>query len=189
MFVALAIAAVCLAPPVEGPVTAGYAPVGRYGGHWGVDLAAQVGDPVRAPASGLVTFAGSVAGMRTVTIEPVPGLKVSLSYLSMITVRAGARVAQGSVIGLAGSPHGQPGVHLSTRIEGTYVDPGTQMGCRRTEISRALRLVTPPLPYPRPRAHRNPGRDLRSHPRRSSTHCGVRSLPALPRSGVGDASG
>ncbi|HET9259637.1 MAG TPA: hypothetical protein VFP42_05850, partial [Acidimicrobiia bacterium] len=82
MFVVLAIAAICLAPPVPGPVTAGFAPEGSYAGHWGVDFAATVGDEVVAPVSGGVTFAGSVAGMKTVTIEPVPGYKVSVSYLS-----------------------------------------------------------------------------------------------------------
>jgi murein DD-endopeptidase MepM/ murein hydrolase activator NlpD len=87
MFAVFAIAAVCLSPPVDGPVIAGYAPVGQYAGHWGVDYAAEVGEAVRAPASGTVTFAGSVAGMRTVTIEPVDGFKVSLSYLSGIEVR------------------------------------------------------------------------------------------------------
>ena len=84
MLLAFALSAVCLMAPVDGPVVAEYAPVGFYGGHWGIDYAAAAGSQVRAPASGRITFAGSVAGMRSVTIEPVPGFKVSLSYLSEI---------------------------------------------------------------------------------------------------------
>ena len=189
MLVAFAIAAVCLSPPVEGPVVAGYTPTGQYSGHWGVDYAAQIGDSVHAPASGTVTFAGSVAGMRTVTIEPVSGFKVSLSYLSTVAVSSGARVARGQVIGTAGSPHGAGGVHLSTRIDGEYVDPAGQLGCRDTDITRGLRLVTPPEPYPRRRAYRNPGRNLRPDSRRPPPHRRVRPPPGRSRSGFGDTGG
>ena len=51
-----------LAPPVDGEITAPYAPIGRYGGHWGADFAAPPGSPVNTAAAGTVTFAGSVAG-------------------------------------------------------------------------------------------------------------------------------
>lgn len=177
MFVAFAIVAVCISPPVGGPVVAGYAPVGSYGGHWGVDYAANVGEPVLAPVSGTVTFAGSVAGMKTVTIEPVPGYKVSLSYLRRIDVSAGASVVRGAVVGTTGSPHGAPGVHLSTRIAGSYVNPLGLQGCTDTDITRALRLVTPPRPYPRRRANRNSRRDFRPDPHRPPTHGRMRPPP------------
>jgi murein DD-endopeptidase MepM/ murein hydrolase activator NlpD len=181
MLVVLAIATICLGPPVNGPVIRGYSPAGQYAGHWGVDYAADVGEPVRAPASGRVTFAGSVAGMRSITIEPVPGFKVSVSYLAAVRVAAGDHVTRGMVIGAAGAPHGVPGVHLSTRIDGRYVDPAPFMGCKATDISRALRLVTPPRPYPRSRAHRNPRRDVRPDPRRPSPHRGLCAAPTSAR--------
>jgi murein DD-endopeptidase MepM/ murein hydrolase activator NlpD len=149
MLAAFAIAAVCLSAPVDGPVVAAFAPVGEYGGHWGLDYSVPVGAEVRAPSSGVVTFAGAVAGMRTITIEPVPGFKVSVSYLSQVGVATGQRVRRGEVIGLAGTPHGSPGAHLSTRIDGRYVDPRPLLGCIDTDISRALRLVTPPTGPPR----------------------------------------
>jgi len=169
MFVVLAVAAICLSPPVNGPVDAGYSPSGQYAGHWGVDYRTEVGDPVHAPVTGRVTFAGSVAGMNSVTVQPVSGFKVSISYLSEIWVHRGERVRRGEVIGLAGSAHDAGGVHMSTRVDGRYVDPGSQIGCRPTDISRALRLVTPPQPYPRTRANRNPGRNIRPDSRRAST--------------------
>ena len=184
MLLAFALSAVCLMAPVDGPVVAGYAPVGSYGGHWGLDYASAPGTSVRAPASGRVTFAGSVAGMRSVTIEPVAGFKVSLSYLSEIMVSSGAAVDRGDVIGRSGSPHGVDGVHMSTRIDGEYVDPVSQLGCRDTDITRALRLVTPPGPYARQRAHRDPGRDFRPDPYRPSSRRGDGAVRSRTRPGV-----
>ena len=183
MFVAIAIATVCLTAPVNGPVVAGYSPIGQYGGHWGVDFSAEAGEAVRAPASGLVTFAGSVAGMKSVTIQPVSGFKVSVSYLSEILVSEGGWINRGLLLGAAGIEHGAPGVHLSTRINGRYTDPERQLGCQKTDITRALRLVTPPQPYPRSRAYRNPGRDVRSNPYRPSTRRGDSSSSGGARPG------
>lgn len=161
MLTQLVLSAICLVAPVDGPVLEGFAPVGSYGGHWGIDYGVPFGSEVGAPGSGRVTFAGSVAGMRTVTIEPVPGFKVSVSYLSEIVVETGQSVERSQIVGRSGSPHGVDGVHLSTRIDGRYVDPESQLGCRETDITRALRLVTPPAPYPRRSAHRHTRRDLR----------------------------
>ena len=76
-------------PPVTGEIIRGFAPAGRYAGHWGIDYATPFGSPVAAPYSGLVTFAGSVAGRLSVTIEHGGGLRSSLSYLSTVTVTRG----------------------------------------------------------------------------------------------------
>jgi murein DD-endopeptidase MepM/ murein hydrolase activator NlpD len=180
----LLVSAICIVAPVDGPVVAGYAPVGQYAGHWGVDFAAPPGAVVRAPATGVVTFAGSVAGMQSITIEPVPGFKVSVSYLSGILFARGSRVVLGSALGTSGLAHGTPSVHLSTRIGGSYLDPLQHMGCRRTEISRALRLVTPPQSYPRSRANRNSRRNLRPDTRRPSSRRRNRTGSREPRSGL-----
>jgi len=182
MFAVLAVAAVCLSPPVANSyVTAPYFPIGQYAGHWGVDYAAYAGEPVRAPTSGRVTFAGSVAGMRSITIEPVEGFKVSVSYLSGIEVMVGDRVERGQRIATAGTPHGDPGVHMSLRIGGVYVDPLPQMGCRNTDITRGLRLLPPPQPYPRNRAYRDPWRNLRPDSYRPSPRRGMRPLSGRSR--------
>ena len=184
MFAVFAIAAVCLSPPVNGDVTRHYSPAGQYSGHWGVDYEASVGEPVRAPASGVVTFAGSVAGMKTLTIEPLEGFKVSVSYLQTIQTHTGARVERGDVVGTAGAPHGVPGVHMSTRINGRYVNPTAWLGCARTDITRALRLLPPPQPYPRRRAHRNTRRDIRPDSRGPSPRSRMRTRPVRPRQGA-----
>lgn len=160
--------AVCLVAPVEGPVIADYSPSGQYSGHWGIDFAADRGAPVRSPVAGVVSFAGSVAGMKTVTIRPSMGFKVSLSYLDEIEVVDGAHVGIGQRIATAGLERGVGGVHLSVRFNGKYVDPAPYFRCRSNDISRALRLLRPPQPYPRRRAHGNPRRNLRSDPHSSS---------------------
>lgn len=184
MLSGLLFSVVCLVAPVNGPVAEGYSPVGEYGGHWGIDYAVPVGTPVRAPVSGRVGFAGTVAGMRSVTVEPVPGLKVSVSYLAAISVRSGESVAAGEVVGVSGPAHGRPAVHLSTRIDGRYVNPSGQLGCRATDVTRALRLVTPPGPYARRRAHRDTGRDLRPDPYRPSPRRGDGAAPSGARPAV-----
>ena len=65
----MAVGLACLIAPVTGSQTAPFAPEGAYAGHWGVDFTAAEGSAVKAPLSGTVSFAGSVAGMQTVTIE------------------------------------------------------------------------------------------------------------------------
>ncbi len=162
----LALTAVCLLTPVDGPLIAGYSPAGKYAGHWGVDFARERGGPVRAPIGGVVTFAGSVAGMRTVTIQPSIGVKVSVSYLDVVEVMSGAYVGMGQRIGRSGMAHGTSGVHLSLRFNGRYADPADLL-CEPKDIGHALRLLRPPRPYPRRRANRNSRRDLRSDPHRS----------------------
>ncbi|GEM_PF-1558590 len=123
-------------PPVPGPVTAEYAPGAGYDGHWGVDFAATPGAIVRAPLGGRVSFAGMVAGVRSVTIAPDDTHRVSVSFLSAISVAEGAVVEPGTPVGRSGWAHGHEAVHLSVRVAGRYVDP---MGCRSTRGN--LRLL------------------------------------------------
>lgn len=127
--------------PVAGDVIAPYAPQGRYAGHWGIDIAAGSGSMVGAAASGRVTFAGDVAGNRTVTIDHGGGLRTSYSYLDERSVRAGSWIEPGETVGRSGSPHASPGLHFSVRVSGAYVDPLAWLGCQTYEPARALRLV------------------------------------------------
>ncbi len=57
--------------PVVGPVIQGFdPPASPYGsGHRGIDIAAEVGTTVVAPAAGKVTFAGPVGGHLFMTID------------------------------------------------------------------------------------------------------------------------
>lgn len=181
MLITFALTAMCLSSPVSGPIISVYSPHGQYAGHWGVDYAADPGELVVAPVSGRVSFAGSVAGMNSVTIQPLTGYKVSVSYLREISTTSGAWLARGIPLGTAGMAHGRGGVHLSVRIDDKYVDPAGHMGCRNTDITRALRLVTPPQPYPRRRANRHPWRNIRPDSSRAHGGSDGRRIAGRPR--------
>jgi len=130
-----------LARPVEGPVERGFAPTGRYAGHWGIDWVVPAGTEVRAAGPGTVTFAGTVAGNRTLTLDHGGGLRTSYSYLSTATVERGDYVDESIILGTSGNGHGSPALHFSVRVGARYVDPLAIVGCRVTTPSRALRLV------------------------------------------------
>jgi murein DD-endopeptidase MepM/ murein hydrolase activator NlpD len=119
--------------PVTGAVIRGFDPPGTpYGsGHRGIDVAARVGTLVRAPASGVVSFAGSVGGRLFVTIDHGSGLLSTCSFLSALLVHKGDLVIQGQAIALSGTGHPgdtTPNVHLGVRLNGDYVDPLDYLG-------------------------------------------------------------
>ena len=99
--------------------------------HRGVDLGGDAGEQVRAPATGIVSFVGSVPGSgRSVTIETGDGWSVTLTHLGTTVVTKGATVAEGDGVGTIG-PSGDPEVsgpyvHLGVRHtddDQGYVDP------------------------------------------------------------------
>src|SRR5690242_550724 len=74
------------------------------GQHRGIDIGAAPGDPVRAPAAGTVTFAGTVPGSGAcVTIATADGFAVTLTHLGSLGVSEGAAVAEGDALGVAGA--------------------------------------------------------------------------------------
>lgn len=117
------------AVPLHGKLLRPYdAPDDPYApGHRGVDVGADPGTPVRASAAGVVRFAGSVAGNRSVTIDHGEGLWTSYSFLTRIAVRKGQPVERGQILGATGDGHADadlpPHVHLSARRDGVYFDP------------------------------------------------------------------
>jgi len=129
---ALLLAAPCGSPP--GPVARPFAPVGRYAGHWGIDYAMETGSVVTAVSNGVVTFAGPVAGMRSVTIDHGGGVRTSYSYLESIGVSIGDRVRRGHVLGTSGTDHGLSALHFSVRVHGSYVDPSFMFSCNRGTV-------------------------------------------------------
>lgn len=102
------------------------APEHQFGaGHRGIDIAAAGGAAVRAPAPGVVLFAGPVAGRSVVTIDHGGG--VVSSYDPIVpAVTAGDVVTAGGPIGALGpetSTHCPGCLHLGVRRDGAYVDP------------------------------------------------------------------
>ncbi|MEJ7765211.1 MAG: M23 family metallopeptidase, partial [Acidimicrobiales bacterium] len=109
-------------PPVPGPVIDPFrAPSTPYGpGNRGIDYATTPGEPVGAPADGVVTFAGAVAGGLHVVILHRDGIRTSLSFLAAITVTRDQQVVAGQTVG-----HAASSVHLGARQGEVYLDPAT----------------------------------------------------------------
>jgi murein DD-endopeptidase MepM/ murein hydrolase activator NlpD len=94
--------------------------------HNGVDYSAPPGAPVVSVASGVVTFAGwTRGGGRTVKVRHTSGYESEYLHLSAITVRRGARVNQGELVGRVGATGLVTGPHLhyGLRRNGAYVNP------------------------------------------------------------------
>ncbi len=114
--------------PVVGPVIRGFEPPATpYGsGHRGIDIAIGLGTPIRAPAPGVVSFAGPVGGQLFVSVDHGGGLVTTYSWLSAIMVRKGDAVLEGTVLGLTGLGHPGsviPHLHMGAKLDGTYIDP------------------------------------------------------------------
>jgi hypothetical protein len=125
----IAAAVLALVAPVAGPVTRGfdYGPDPFLAGqHRGIDLAARRGSVVRAACTGAV----ATASMNVVTLR-CGAWRVTELPLASVTVRVGARVRAGEVVGRVGALPGHAGLHLGVRRAGdpfAYVDPAPLLG-------------------------------------------------------------
>jgi murein DD-endopeptidase MepM/ murein hydrolase activator NlpD len=114
--------------PVKGPIIRFFEPppTPYSAGHRGIDIAVPFGTPIHAPADGIVTFAGWVAGAMFVTLDHGDGVKTSYSWLSGLVVKKGDSVHREEVIAFTGHGHPEvptPHLHFSARLNGVYVDP------------------------------------------------------------------
>lgn len=92
------------------------------GQHRGIDIGADAGGSVAAPAAGTISFAGTVpTSGKSVTIETSDGYSVTLTHLGSMAVSKGAAVGEGDTVGAVG-PSGTP------EVDGPYV----HLGIRRT---------------------------------------------------------
>ena len=114
--------------PIEGRVARGFVPPPTpfSPGHRGIDIDAAFGTPVHAPADGVVSFAGFVAGELFVTIDHGDGYRSTDSWLGQALVRTGQSVKEGDVVALSGRGHPElpeDQIHFGVRIGDTYIDP------------------------------------------------------------------
>jgi murein DD-endopeptidase MepM/ murein hydrolase activator NlpD len=100
--------------------------------HFGVDVAAMPGTPIRAAAAGTVTLAHGDLYFSGKTVIIDHGLGVSTLYIHMqeIKVATGDRVTQGQVIGTIGTTGRSTGPHLhwGLNLGQDYLDPATIVG-------------------------------------------------------------
>ena len=106
-------------------------------GHRGVDLAGSPGVLVLAAGTGVVAFAGSVAGVGVVSIDHPGGLRTTYEPVTPL-VAAGAPVVAGQPIGVLLPGHeGCPVtacLHWGLRRGADYLDPLTLLGLARMRL-------------------------------------------------------
>ena len=94
--------------------------------HEGMDIAAQTGTPVMAPADGVVVKAGFGTGYgNMVEISHGYGMKTIYGHNSRLNVKAGQRVKRGDVISYVGDSGSSTGPHLhyEVKVNGLSVNP------------------------------------------------------------------
>jgi hypothetical protein len=123
--------------PATGITTGVYGSQRVYNGtprspHWGHDWANDIGTPVSAPASGIVTLAEAdmyyEGGL--IFIDHGQGLVSAFLHMSAVHVSQGDIVEQGQLIGEIGAGGRATGPHLDWRVKlrnGFYVDPALLM--------------------------------------------------------------
>jgi hypothetical protein len=116
-------------------------PATLYGrGHRGADLAAPPGSPVLAAGSGVVSFAGGLAGRGVVAVKHPGGLRTTYEPLRVM-VRVGQHVERGTVLGTLMPGH--PGcprpacLHWGLLRGPAYLDP---LSLLRSGLTRLLPL-------------------------------------------------
>lgn len=128
--------------PVTGPISGIYGSQRVLNGeprrpHFGIDIAAPAGTPVKAPADGVVALAEADLYFTggTVLIDHGHGLTSAYSHLQEVWVAAGARLRQGDPIGAVGATGRATGAHLDWRLNwfDQRLDPA---------------FVVPPMPAP-----------------------------------------
>ena len=116
--------------PLSGPITSNFGTRRSYGGalssyHTGTDIDGETGDPVQAPAAGIIALADAlqVRG-NAVIIDHGAGVLTGYYHLSRIDVEPGQAVERGDLLGIVGSTGLSTGSHLhwEMRVGGVAVD-------------------------------------------------------------------
>lgn len=94
--------------------------------HEGLDIAANPGTPVSAPAEGIVSFVGYDSGYgKLIILDHGYGVETRYGHNSQVFVSAGQKVKLGdriSAVGTTGRSTG-PHLHYEVRVNGEPVDP------------------------------------------------------------------
>ena len=115
--------------PADGVFTSGYG--WRWGRiHQGIDIAAPIGTPILAAASGVVEYSqwhnGGYGNM--IDIRHADGTITRYAHMNALYVKEGQTVGQGQIIGEMGSTGFSTGPHLHFEIRpngGSAIDPMT----------------------------------------------------------------
>jgi murein DD-endopeptidase MepM/ murein hydrolase activator NlpD len=94
--------------------------------HQGVDIAAEPGTPIFAPADGVISFAGFDGGYgQLISLDHGFGVVTRYGHCSQMFVKIGQKVHRGEKIGNVGNTGSTTGPHLhyEVRINNIPVDP------------------------------------------------------------------
>lgn len=116
--------------PVVGEVTSGFGeredPIsGEKGFHYGIDVAAAEGEPIRAVASGIVQETGENSYGKYIVVAHEDGLQSLYAHCSAINAAEGQQVKAGEKIAAVGMTGRATGNHLHFELwrAGKILDP------------------------------------------------------------------
>ena len=114
--------------PISGIITSRYGVSSsiRSSNHTGLDIAAQIGTPIKVVADGIVTsatYSGSYGNL--VKIDHGNNVETWYAHTSKMYVNVGQQVKAGDIIAAVGSTGNSTGahLHLEIRINGNHVNP------------------------------------------------------------------
>ena len=119
------LAAPCWRPPVSGQITDPFRepPCPYCAGNRGIDYAVGENAQVRAVDDGVVTWAGTIAGVRYVVVRHANGWRVTYGQLDATTLQRDDPVAKQSLIGTASGSF-----YFGLRVGEEYRDPAPYFG-------------------------------------------------------------
>lgn len=119
---------VSLIKPITGTISSRFGASSsiRSGAHTGLDIASSSGSPIKAAASGTVTFAGwkgSYGNLLVITHSN--GVQTYYGHCSKLYVSSGQSVSQGQTVAAVGSTGNSTGPHLhfEIRVNGVAYNP------------------------------------------------------------------
>jgi murein DD-endopeptidase MepM/ murein hydrolase activator NlpD len=124
---------VVFAWPVNGRVISGFGPAANGERNDGINIATRLDTPIRAAASGTVSYADTLNGYgELVLIKHNNGYVTAYAHADRLLVTRGDFVAKGQVIGYAGTSGDvtSPQLHFEIRNGVTPVDPQRYLASR-----------------------------------------------------------
>lgn len=117
--------------PVRGWITSRFGPrkspfFEKMTNHQGIDVANEKGTSIKAPADGVITFAGWQGGYgKLIVCDHGYGFSTRYGHLDRLLVNVGQRVRRGQVIGFMGNTGRSTASHLhyEIRVNGVPADP------------------------------------------------------------------
>jgi murein DD-endopeptidase MepM/ murein hydrolase activator NlpD len=145
--------------PADGPLSGLYGSQRILNGeprepHYGIDIAAPAGAPVRAPAEGIVRMAEDLyLSGNTLILDHGHGVSTSYLHMTRFDVKLGDHVKRAAILGRVGATGRATGPHLCWRMNWfqTRLDaalsavPRPDKACRRLSSAGESRAIVPAL--------------------------------------------